>query len=109
MDKGELFSGHFGDSPEFWIYELQGDKWVLVEKRKNTTGEEEEHEEHHGDPRKFQRVMDLLKDVDVLLAYRMGPNYLRIKEKTRKIVVFAGTRDLEKGLAKALQVVRGAF
>ena len=99
VEKGELFSGHFGDAPEFWIFHLWPDRWELIDKRKNTTQEhDDEHEEHHGNPAKFRAVYSLLRDSDVWLAFRMGPNYIRIVQETSIIPFVAGTRDLETAL-----------
>ncbi len=35
----------------------------------------------HGDPNKAGVIGNLLKEVDALVAFRMGPNVLRMKKK----------------------------
>ena len=76
----KLIDAHYGDSEFFAIYEVCEDGSVrLIEERPNSARDFEE--EGHGDPRKFKAVVSQLLDVDVLAAFRMGPNFLRIKEK----------------------------
>jgi len=86
-DDGKLIDAHYGDSEFFAIYEVCEDGRVrLIEKRPNRAKDfEEEHEDGHGDPRKFKAVVSQLLDVDVLAAFRMGPNFLRIRDKTNKV------------------------
>ena len=99
---GDLFLGHFGDSPIFKIYECNWEGCSLVEERENTTEieEDEEHEEHHGNPLKFRAILELLKDTDVWCAFRMGPNYVRIVRESDKIPFLTGTRRLDESLEK---------
>lgn len=94
-----LSETHFGDSKIFEIYDWENKTWKLVEVRENTTKDDKEkEEEQHGDPRKFKEVANMLKDVDVFVAYRFGPNYLRIKQNTTKIPFLAKTRDIKEAL-----------
>ena len=102
-----LYEGHFGDAPLYKIYECSLEGCKLVEERENTTfvEEEEEHEHHHGNPAKFRAVLNLLNDVDVWCAFRMGPNYLRIVRESDKIPFLTGTRDLDR----SLEILRRKF
>jgi predicted Fe-Mo cluster-binding NifX family protein len=77
-----LVDDHFGDGKYFDIYEVRNDNIVFVERRINTSGEEEKH----GDPVKARKILEILKDVDIAIGYRMGPNILRIKKKLLPIV-----------------------
>ena len=77
-----LADSHFGDAKYFYIYEINGKEYIFVEKRENTTGEELEH----GDEKKAQSIMNILRDVHVLVGYRMGPNINRIKKHFLPIV-----------------------
>ncbi len=95
-DDKNLTDGHYGDSKYFLIYEFDGEKFRLVEKRENKAASM--NEEAHGDIKKFKAVISQLEDVDVLAAFRMGPNFLRIKGNTTKKVIFTKTRELEKAL-----------
>ncbi len=100
-DDKTLMDAHYGDSKFFAIYEVCESGFRLIEKRPNKALEVEE--ETHGDPRKLEAVMNQLKDVDVLAAFRMGPNFLRIKEKKLKAVFFTRTRDLDLALKRLME------
>ncbi len=94
--RGELYGEHFGDSDFFLIYELKEDGTLsFLEKRKNRAKLVEERE--HGDPEKFKAVAELLKDVHVFVAGRMGPNYLRVRE-AGKIPLIVGRKTVEEAL-----------
>ncbi|WP_457741306.1 NifB/NifX family molybdenum-iron cluster-binding protein [Thermococcus sp.] len=103
-DEG-LIDAHYGDSEFFAIYEVCEDGSVRqIEKRPNKANDfEEEHNEMHGDPRKFKAVVSQLLDVDVLAAFRMGPNFLRIRDKTNKVSFFTRTRDLKLALQRLIE------
>lgn len=106
-DRKTLSETHFGDSKVFEIYEWKNGGWELIEVRENTAREiEEDDDEHHGDPRKFKGVADLLKDVDVFVAFRFGPNYLRIKQNTTKIPFLAKTRDINEALKRVTEYLK---
>jgi len=87
---------HFGDSHSFLIYDVSRDRRIeFIEARPNLARELEEAE--HGDPRKFREVERILSDVDVFLAARMGPNYLRIRRSSRYPLV-VGFVSVEEAL-----------
>lgn len=95
-DESRLSESHFGDSKLYLIYEVVEDgSYRLVERRLNRAREMEESE--HGDPRKFRAVAKLLEDVDVFLAGRMGPNYLRLRE-SRFYPIVVGKKTVEEAL-----------
>ncbi|ASA77710.1 NifB/NifX family molybdenum-iron cluster-binding protein [Thermococcus sp. 5-4] len=99
-----LIDAHYGDSEFFAIYEVCEDGSVkLLEKRHNKAKDFEEEDESHGDPRKFKAVVSQLLDVDVLAAFRMGPNFLRIRDKTNKVAFFTRTRDLNLALQRVVE------
>ncbi|CAB49938.1 NifB/NifX family molybdenum-iron cluster-binding protein [Pyrococcus abyssi] len=100
----ELIDAHYGDSNFFAIYEICEDgSYRLLEKRENKAKDFEEEDEGHGDPRKFKAVVSQLLDVDVLAAFRMGPNFLRIRDKTNKVAFFTRTRDLNKAIQRVIE------
>ncbi len=102
-DELTLTGEHFGDAKFFRIYDVHEDGRVeFVEDRENRTPEEEEHEEHHGDPRKFKAVIETLSDCDVLAGFRMGPNFLRIRDNSDKVPYITGTQKLREAVAKIL-------
>ena len=77
-----LADSHFGDAKYFYIYEIDKEGYKFIEKRENTTGEELEH----GDEMKARSITSILRDVHVLVGYRMGPNVNRIKKHFLPIV-----------------------
>ncbi len=91
---GELLvDDHFGEGRYFYIYEyVPGEGFKLVDKRINTSGEEE----IHGDPIKAMKIAEILKDVDILVGYRMGPNVTRMKKRFLPIV--SRTRSIRETL-----------
>ena len=102
-DEMTLTGEHFGDANFFRIYDVYEDgRVVFVDERPNSTPEEGEHEEHHGDPRKFKAVIDTLSDCDVLAGFRMGPNFLRIRDNSDKLPYITGTQSLREAVAKIL-------
>ncbi|ASJ11111.1 dinitrogenase iron-molybdenum cofactor [Thermococcus sp. P6] len=99
-----LVDAHYGDSEFFAIYEVCEDGSVkLLEKRVNKAKDFEEEDDGHGDPRKFKAVVGQLMDVDVLAAFRMGPNFLRIRDNTNKAVFFTRTRELSVALQRLVE------
>ncbi|WP_324735350.1 NifB/NifX family molybdenum-iron cluster-binding protein [Thermococcus sp. SY098] len=103
-NEGKLTDGHYGDSEFFLIYEiLENGTAKLLEKRSNRAKKMEEHESEHGDLRKFRAIIEQLKDVDVLAAFRMGPNFLRIRDQSNKVAFFTNTRDLNLALQRVIE------
>ncbi|WP_457741577.1 NifB/NifX family molybdenum-iron cluster-binding protein [Thermococcus sp.] len=103
-DEKTLMDGHYGDSEFFAIYEVcENGSYRLLEKRPNKAKDFEEKDNGHGDPRKFKAVVSQLLDVDVLAAFRMGPNFLRIRDKTNKVAFFTRTRDLKLALQRVIE------
>ncbi|AEC52613.1 hypothetical protein PNA2_1698 [Pyrococcus sp. NA2] len=99
-----LIDAHYGDSEFFAIYEICEDgSYRLLEKRHNRAKDMEEEDEGHGDPRKFRAVVSQLLDVDVLAAFRMGPNFLRIRDNTNKVAFFTRTRDLKLAIQRVIE------
>jgi len=110
-----LIDSHYGDSNFFAIYEisdllpaLKGEafkrkKITLIEKRYNKAKGFKEDDNRHDDPRKFKAVISQLLDIDVLAAFRMGPNFLRIRDKTNKVPFFTKTRDLNLSLHRIVE------
>lgn len=98
-DDNLLSNEHFGESKFYTIYDIYEDRhYEFVERRENAGKNIEEKE--HGDPRKLKAVIQTLSDVDVLAAFRMGPNYVQIKKNSDKVPFMTGTRKLEEALKK---------
>jgi Dinitrogenase iron-molybdenum cofactor. len=93
-----LSNKHFGESNFFLIFDIyENGDYKFLEKRKNTTLDMA-NENLHGDVNKFRSLILLLNDVDILAAYRMGPNYLNIKNKTDKIPFLTRTDNFQESL-----------
>ncbi len=106
-DKIHFNTSHFGESRYFIIYDVyENGSIIFKEIRVNNASDMEE--EMHGDPRKFKAVISQLTDVDVLLAYAMGPNFKRIIGNSNKVpYIVKGTSRRTKrvvdGLKEALE------
>jgi len=68
---------HFGDCPEFRIYELsESSEARLLEVKDNTSPEEE----RHADPKKLKGVIGLLPECDLVVSGLESPNFMRIRD-----------------------------
>lgn len=92
----EFTNGHFGSSKYFLIYDfdLETKDLRLLKKIENST----QVEEKHGDIKKAKSVSELLKNVFVLVAFRYGPNIIRIKKKF--VPIISREKNIEKTLNK---------
>ncbi len=80
-DDGRKFNNdHFGMAKTFLIFKFSNGTERLVGEIKNVKYQEDETFKH-GDPGKAQSVASVLKDVDVVVGRRMGPNIVRLLEK----------------------------
>ena len=104
-DDEHLIDAHYGDSEFFAIYKICEDGGIkLLEKRPNRAKDfKEEEDKGHGDPRKFRTVINQLSDMDVLAAFRMGPNFIRIRDSTDKVVFFTQTREMNIALRRVVE------
>ncbi len=71
-----MVNDHLGEAPMFYVYEVTPTDYKLIDKRTNDAPEEKEH----GDPRKRQRVTQILEDADVLLAPQVSTSFVKMKE-----------------------------
>jgi len=80
----EFTNEHFGSSKYFLIYEfdLETKDLRFLERIENSTPEEEKH----GDIKKAKSVSELLKNVFILVAFRYGPNIVRIRKRFIPII-----------------------
>ena len=96
-DNGTEFTNeHFGSSKYFLIYDfdLETKDLRFLKRIENSTQEEEKH----GDIKKAKSVSELLKNVFVLVAFRYGPNIIRIKK--RFVPIISREKNIEKTLNK---------
>ncbi len=92
VNEKELTDKHFGDSLYFDLYEIRRDGFKKIKRVDNVKLEEK----IHGDPRKAGKIGSLLKEADVLVAFRMGPNILRMKKNFVPVIV--NSRDFIKSV-----------
>jgi predicted Fe-Mo cluster-binding NifX family protein len=92
----EFTNGHFGSSKYFLIYDfdLETKDLRLLKRIENSSQEEEKH----GDIKKAKSVSELLKNVFVLVAFRYGPNIIRIKK--RFVPIISREKNIDKTLNK---------
>ncbi len=95
-DDYELTDKHFGDSVYFDIFEVRENDIRKVKRIKNVKIEEK----MHGDPKKATKIGDLLKEANVLFAFRMGPNILRMKKNFVPVIVNSKNIDEVKKALK---------
>lgn len=96
-DNGTEFTDkHFGSSKYFLIYDfdLETKDLRFLKRIENSTQEEEKH----GDIKKAKSVSELLENVFVLVAFRYGPNIIRIKK--RFVPIISREKNIEKTLNK---------
>ncbi len=63
---GQMWEDHFGESPQYALYDQDGN---LVETRTNPYGEEGGEEKEHGNP---AQIVALLPECGVFIARQMG-------------------------------------
>ena len=97
-DDGINFANeHFGSAKFYLLFELNLNNGSIKEAGKilNTSIEEKEH----GDPKKAASVSEMLKDVQVLVGFVMGPNIVRMRKRFVPIV------SREKNIRRSLERV----
>ena len=71
---------HFGNAKYFKIYHYKDRKLEFIEERENKKVMEDESK-IHGDPKKAKAVSSILKNVDVMVGRKFGPNIKRLIKK----------------------------
>ena len=109
-DKTNMHDEHVGDSEYFAVYEISPASYELVEYRKNTSPEEKTH----GDPKKAAAIVDIVKGTDVLVGRAMGPNFIRIRDKSPylPVIVRGKYRTVEEAartLMENYEIVKAAL
>ena len=90
-DDGEnLNNDHIGMAKYFYVYSFSNGKEELVERRDNVKFQGDESIKH-GDPEKAKATSAVLKNVDVLVGRRFGPNLPRLVNKFVCVVVRTDT------------------
>ena len=96
-DDKNIILDHMGESRSFLIYDLFEDGRVeFIEKRENLSGESTKH----GDENKLQKAMGIFEDSDVVMARRLSPNYIRMRDKTEFQPVLTEIDSIEGSMAE---------
>ena len=86
-DDGEHFNNdHFGMAKYFYVYRFSDNREELVERRENVKFEGDEAMKH-GDPEKAKSTSSVLKNVNVIVGRKFGPNLIRLLGKFVCVVV----------------------
>ncbi|WP_321371407.1 NifB/NifX family molybdenum-iron cluster-binding protein [uncultured Desulfuromusa sp.] len=86
---------HMGDTKFFYLYDLvlsQG--YAFVEKRSNVARDME-----HDGADKMKAIIALVADVDVFVARKKSPNFIKIAKQTRYQPVVVTNDDIQDVLA----------
>ena len=68
---------HFGDCPEFLVYELYEDgECRLIKTQSNTSPEEQ----GHADPKKLKSVTGLISGCEAVVSGLISPNFMRMRD-----------------------------
>ncbi len=81
-DGKNLIKDHFGEGKKFLVFEVSEYGVKFLEERANLS----EEEKFHGDPSKAKKISEILKDVDVLVGFAMGPNIKRMRQKFLPVI-----------------------
>ena len=101
---------HFGDCPEFLVYELYEDgECRLIKTQSNTSPEEQ----GHADPEKLKGVASILPGCEALVSGLVSPNFVRIRDTkpiqpvvTKEETVTASLSALGKAFEELFDLVR---
>ncbi len=95
-------SEHFGSAKFYLLFELNLNDGSIKEAGRilNTSVEEKKH----GDPKKAASVSEMLKDVQVLVGFVMGPNIVRMRK--RFVPIVSRERNIKKGLEMVSKLTR---
>lgn len=76
-EDGKVPRKHFGDCPEFRVYELCEDgTYKLIETRPNASPAERQH----ADPNKLKGVLGELSGCEVVISGLLSPNFIRMRD-----------------------------
>ena len=113
-DDGETVKlGHFGDARLYHFYQWTGNGWKPIRKVENPYAGEHHHddehghhENHHGHSGKRRRILELIRDCNVVISVAFGPGGKQAMEKAGKKVVTVHPRTtITEALNKAAQTL----
>ena len=93
-DEINFTNKHFGSAKLYLLFELNLKDSSIKEigRIMNTSIEERKH----GDPKKAASVSEMLKDVQVLVGFAMGPNIIRMRK--RFVPIISRERNIKKSM-----------
>lgn len=98
-----IAKSHMGDAEYFCIYDVLADSdCVLIDKRRNTA---RDTDETHASREKMKQILDIIDDVDVLVARQKSPNFRAIARSTRYQPVVVRVEAIDE----ALVIMRSSF
>jgi len=97
-NEGErIVSGHMGDAEYFYVYDIfKGGEARLVGRRENTSSSDEKG---HGKSEKRRAVLEILKDVDLIVGRKVSPNFKKIASETQVQPVVSEMEDIKEILS----------
>jgi len=96
-DGERIVSGHMGDAEYFYVHDIFRDGEArLVGRRENTSSGDEKG---HGKSEKRKAVLEILKDVDILVGGKISPNFKKIAVETPVQPVVSELEDIEEILS----------
>lgn len=93
-DGNTIADTHMGDTRTFLIYELTADlQSRCIGQRQNI------HQDlDHAQTDKMKRILELIKDVDILVARQKSPNFIKMAKQTRYQPVVVDTENIEEAI-----------
>jgi hypothetical protein len=83
-DGEHITPDHMGTAKDFLVYDLFEDsRWLLVEKRENTSPKEDDSQSKHGDVNKLRVAIGVFEDCDVVVGRRASPNFVRMRDNSQ--------------------------
>ena len=91
-DGKNIIDDHFGESKSFLIFDVFEDgEHKFVEERENRSPEEEGK---HGSDKKRGSVLNILGDCDAIVAGKMSPNFLKIRDSSKVQPIISKIDDI---------------
>jgi len=78
-DKDSIARSHLGDTEYFFVFDIfENDEIKTVDVRINDAKELD-----HSASNKMKEILNIIKDVEILVAWQKSPNFLNIAKKTK--------------------------
>ncbi len=78
-DNENIARSHLGDTEQFFIFDIfENDEIKTVDVRINDAKELD-----HSASNKMEKILDIIKDTEILVAWQKSPNFINIAKKTK--------------------------